>query len=390
MNYLSSLFILYKNNYRVVVLTLIFFTTLYTYLNLYQVPVYYIPDLAIFFFAIYALININQDISRLINISFILLIYYLCFSPARLDVEFDNKYYVTLKPLGYLCILYLTSKYSIRFPIRKSIYTLLILYPLMLVWSIFIHYMKEGSFLRRPYFIFENNFEIPLILACFVITSFIYKDKDFKVFLLVCLSVFLTGSRSGLIGFVLVALPHLFSLGKKKFIIGFSVFSFVVAYLIYVRGLPAFSFNSIDRVQTFKGMFAYFNNDVFTLLSYPFGVGVYSKIPIIYCNPTLGPWAEWFTGTFFNCDPLLLQAYFTRSIFQLGAYVTFYIPLAFFWEIKRRMTVGLSLLILAPTLAVSLSAGGFSNGLSFISIMICLLAYRQNQEGNDVINYYHQ
>jgi len=389
MSYFDNLFILYRKNYGVVALLLIFFITLYTFLNLYQVPVYYLPDLVVFFFAIYALININQDVSKLINISFILLVYYLCFSPARLDIEFDNRYYVTLKPLGYLCILYLTSKFHIRFPLRRYIYSFIILYPIMLFWSIFIHYIKEGSFLNRPYFIFENNFEIPLVLTCFVITSFIYKDKDFRIFLLVCLSVFLTGSRSGLIGFVLVALPHLFSLGKRKFILGFAVFSFVVAYLIHVRGLPAFSLNSIDRIQTFKGMFAFFNNDVITMLSYPFGVGVYSKIPLIYCNPNLGPWAEWFTGTFFNCDPLLLQAYFTRSLFQLGAYVTFYIPIAFFLELKRRMTVGLSLLVLAPTLAVSLSAGGFSNGLSFISLILCLLVYRQYQEGNDVVNYYH-
>lgn len=390
MNYLNSLIVEYRKNYKIVILLLVFFIGLYTYLNLNQVPVYYLPDLLIFFFAIYAIIHINQDVSKLINVSFILLIYYLCFSPARLDIEFDNRYYVTLKPLLYLCLLYLISKFFLKFPLKKFIYSLIILYPVMLCWSIFIHYLNFGSFLTRPYFIFENNFEIPLILTCFVIISFIYKDKDFKVFFLVCLAIFLTGSRSGLIGFVLVALPHLFSLGKRKFLIGLLFFIFVVAYLIYIRGLPAFSFNSIDRVQTFKGMFAYFNNEMLVLLGYPFGVGVYEKIPLIYCSPTLGPWAEWFTGTFFNCDPLLLQAYFTRSFFQLGVYTTFFIPIAFFWELKRRMNASLAFLTLAPTIAVSLSAGGFSNGLSFISFMICLLVYRQHTEDFNVINYHYK
>jgi hypothetical protein len=252
------------------------------------------------------------------------------------------------------------------------------------------YYFYNGGLLTRPYFIFENNFEIPVILACFCITSFIYKDKDIRLFALASLAVFMTGSRSGLIGFVLVAIPHLFSLGRRKFFVGILIFLIVVTYLIYLRGIPAFSWNSIDRVQTLKGMFAYFNNDYLELLSYPFGLDIYEKIPLFHCAP-LGPWAEWFTGSFFNCDPLLFQSYFTRSLFQLGVYVTLYIPMAFFFELKHRMNAGLAAIALFPVLAVSLSAGGFSNGLSFISIMLFLIAFEQQTSlSKHVIHHHHQ
>lgn len=389
MNYLNSLLMHYKVNYKSTLLFILSCIIIYTILNTYQVPVYYIPDIAILLFFIYAFININQTISFGILIPIFLLIYFVCFSPSKLDIEFENKFYVTLKPLIYLIIIYLISGIKLKINIRPFIYSLLLIYPLVLLWSMFLYYLNGYGLLTRPYFIFENNFEIPVILACFCIISFIYKDKDIRIFALASLAVFMTGSRSGLIGFVLVAIPHLFSLGRRKFFAGILIFLIVVSYLIYLRGIPAFSWNSIDRVQTLKGMFAYFHNDYLELLSYPFGLGIYAKIPLFFCT-SLGPWAEWFTGSFYNCDPLLFQSYFTRSFFQLGVYVTLYIPLAFFFELKHRMNWGLAVIALFPVLAVSLSAGGFSNGLSFISIMLFLIAYGQQSSLNKhVIDHHH-
>lgn len=379
MNYLDSLISDYKKNPKIPLIFVFCSAILYTFLNVYQLPVFFIPDILIFIFSIWAIININQRLSKLFIISLCLIIYFLSFSPEKLDIEFNNKFYITIKPLIYLLLLYFISDIKIEFNIKKITYSILILYPLMLIWSITFYYFNNGgTFLTRPYFIFENNFEIPLILSCFIIVAFIYRDKDIRIFFLVSLAVFLTGSRSGLIGFGLVAIPYLLSIGKKGFIFTFSLFLIVVGYLVYVRGLSAFNFSSIDRIQTLRGMFAYFNNDFWEILKHPFGVGIYKKIPIFFCAP-LGPWAEWFTGSFFNCDPLLFQSYFTRSIFQLGIYVTFFVPFAFYWELRRVMGAVLPLLILAPVIAVSLSAGGFSNGLSFIGIIFCLLAYNQTK-----------
>jgi hypothetical protein len=389
MNYLNSLLMYYKGNYKGVLAFISLCILLYTVLNTYQVPVYYIPDIVIFLFFIYAFININQTISFGILIPIFLLIYFICFSPDKLDIEFNNKFYVTLKPLIYLIIIYLVSAIKLKINVKPFVYSLLFLYPIILLWSMFLYYLNGYGLLTRPYFIFENNFEIPVILACFCITSFIYKDKDIRLFALASLAVLMTGSRSGLIGFVLVAIPHLFSLGRRKFFVGMLIFSIVVGYLIYLRGIPAFSWNSIDRVQTLKGMFAYFHNDYFELLSYPLGLGIYAKIPLFFCT-SLGPWAEWFTGSFFNCDPLLFQSYFTRSFFQLGVYVTLYIPVAFFLELRHRMNFGLAAIAIFPVLAVSLSAGGFSNGLSFISMMLFLIAYEQQSfSSKHVIHHHH-
>jgi hypothetical protein len=90
-------------------------------------------------------------------------------------------------------------------------------------------------------------------------------------------------------------------------------------------------------------------------------------------------YAEWVTGNFYNCDPIMLQSFLARGLFQYGIYVVLFIAFAFFWELRKRMGTYLALLTVSPIVCASFSVGGFSNGLAFGGLLLCLLAYQQSQ-----------
>lgn len=338
--------------------------------------VFFIPDLIILVFTFWAVLNIKQDVSINFFLAFFLIIYFYCFSPPRLDLEFNNNYLVPLKPFFYLAILSISSKAYCSLDIRKFSRWVIYLYPVYLVYLIGYKYIVLSQFEQRPNFIFENNFEVPFLLSCFICLAFIYKEKVFNLFILVSLSIFLTGSRSGLIAYLIVAIAYILTLSRKALLFGVLIIGGVLAYVLVVRGIPALNVSSVDRVQTFNGLFSFYNFSIFEMLKLPVGFGIYQKVPPSVCTP-LEPFAEWVTGNFYNCDPIMLQSFFTRGIYQYGVYVLLFIPVAFYWEVKKRVGWYLAAIILAPILCASLSVGGFSNGLAFGGVILTMLAYQQ-------------
>jgi hypothetical protein len=339
-----------------------------------------IPDVAIVIFSVWALIHLRQDVSRLIFVSALLLVYFLCFSPDKFDIEFDNRYFTVIKPFIYLIILYLVSATKIRLNLKPFVYGWVILYPLLLIWYMAMWWWTNGVFMPRPNFMIENNFEIPPLLYCFIVIAFIYRDKDLRIFLLVAIGVLLTGSRSGLAILMVVSVFYLFSLERKKILWVLAAVCAVVAYMVYLRGgisyLDPAKGNPIDRIQIFLRIYAFYDNSFIEILKYPLGVGIYQKIPPAICNQFEG-YADWFTGNFYNCDPLMLQSFVARALYQFGFYVLVFIPLAYFIELRRRMGAYLAIVALIPIVGAAFSVGGFSNGLAFGSLLICLLAYQQ-------------
>jgi hypothetical protein len=339
-----------------------------------------LPDIAILLFAVWALIHMRQDVSPILWIIFALLGYFFFFSPERLDIQFDNRYVTVLKPFIYLIILYLFSATQVRFNFRPVVYGAIVAYPVLLVWHVLMWWYQHGFFLTRPNFIIENNFEIPPLLYCFIVIAFIYRDKDLRVFILLAVGVLLTGSRSGLVALMAVSIFYIASLGWKKMLWAAGAAICALAYIVYLRtsvAVPeAHAINPIDRIQTFLRIYTFYNNSFWEILQYPLGVGIYEKIPYAICNQ-FEEYADWFTGNYFNCDPLMLQSFVARALYQFGIYVLVFIPLAFYWELRRRMGWFLGFIALVPMLAASFSVGGFSNGLAFGSLLLCLLAYQQ-------------
>ena len=76
----------------------------------------------------------------------------------------------------------------------------------------------------------------------------------------------------------------------------------------------------------------------------------------------------------------MLQAFYTRALFEYGIYVTLLIPVIFFLVVKKETGWQLALIILTPITCVATSVGGFSNGLAFWGILICVFAVVQREE----------
>lgn len=376
-----------KSRYFAIILGLMALTALCFF---YTVPVFYWADLALLFFTIWAVLNIQQTVSKGFWIALLLLIYFLCFSPPAPDIDFTNKYLIPLKPFFYILILYLISAKKVSLDLRPVVYGVLFFYPLMIFWDIGLFFYRDNFYQTRPNFITENNFEIPIYLSAFVIAAFIYKDRDIKLFFLTALTILLAGSRSGVISFMLIAGIYIFSSGlswKKLFIAGCSTVG-VILYIIATR-VQSFQMNSFDRVQSFNSLFNFYNNSFLDILKVPLGYGIYAKAPYGVCI-SFDKFAEWFTGNPYNCDPIMLQAFFTRGIYQYGVYVLAYIPLAFFFELKSRMGTQIAFLTIIPIFTAALSVGGFSNGFAFWGVIFCLLAYRQIHDSSVPLNAVHR
>ena len=74
------------------VIILLLFGFIYQTLALeFRPQVFFIPDLIILVFTFWAVLNIKQDVSINFFLAFFLIIYFYCFSPPRLDLEFNNN-----------------------------------------------------------------------------------------------------------------------------------------------------------------------------------------------------------------------------------------------------------------------------------------------------------
>jgi len=344
-------------------------------------PVFFLPDAILFIVGIWGLLYLRQDISAPIWLSAVLLVYFLCFSRPHLDIEFDNRYLTSIKPFIYLIILYVVSACKMPWDLKPLVYGTVVAYPLLLLCNIGLWWWRDGFFMNRPNYIFENNFEVPWLLSCFIVIAFIYRNRDFRVYLLTAIGVLLTGSRSGLASFLVASLFYLATLGWKKLGVALLPIAAALAYMIFIRGSSSFNaldINKIDRLQTFLGIFAFYDFNIMEVLRYPLGVGLYQKIPLDICNKIEG-YADWFTGNYFNCDPLMLQSFVARALYQFGIYVLLFIPLAYFFELRKRMGAYLSCVVLIPMVCASFSVGGFSNGIAFGGLLLCLFAFQQNK-----------
>lgn len=343
-------------------------------------PVYFIPDLVLVVYLIYKFRDFDQSVSPLFFVGLALLLGYYFLSPTPPDTSFPNNYIVTLKPFIYICILALYSQNVPQVNLIKWIRIFLIVYPLILGWNLFLVHLNENAnigqlMMTRPFFIFENNFEITFYLNCFIIVFFIYGERRLLDFLLLVITIILAGSRSGLLSFAVVCCFYFLSVGWRYKIMVSVLAAAAATYIGKGRNISA-PLGTIDRVQSFQAIFHHYGDSFMEVLKEPFGFGVYQKVPGYICT-RLPDFAEWFTGNSHNCDPLMLQAFYSRSLYQLGIYVTLLIPILFFLLVKRETGWKIAILILTPITCVATSVGGFSNGLAFWGVLLSVYAYQQ-------------
>lgn len=351
-----------------------------------SIPVFFIPDALLLAYLVYKFKDLNQDVSPLFFAGVMLFFGYYLFSPEPTDIEYQNKFIVTLKPFIYICILALYSRNAPIKSLHAFIKGVVVFYPFLLVWNIILFYIKHRRPLNvlvqesRPFFIFENNFEITFYITCFITLVFIYKDKSLKNYFYLCLVILLANSRSGLLSFIVISPFYFWFLEAKKRWIALSVAAIAAGFVGVSRSITQISGN-VDRLQTLNLMWSTYDGSFLELLSYPFGHGIYAKLPTYLCIK-LPDFAEWFVGNSNNCDPIMLQAFYTRGLFQFGFYVTLLIPIMFFLLVRRETGTKLAMLIVAPMACVATSVGGFSNGLAFLGVLLCVYAYVQVHHPN--------
>lgn len=343
--------------------------------------VFFIPDALLLAYLIYKFKDLNQDVSPLFFVGAVLLFGYYLLSPEPSDLDFQNKFLVTLKPFLYICILAVYSRNAPFTSLYGFVKGVVVLYPFLLIWNIVLYYIKHRPPITRvvqesrPFFMFENNFEITFYISCFIALVFIYKDKSLKNYFYLSLVILLANSRSGLLSFAAISPFYFWSLDSKKRWIALGAAAIAAGYVGVSRNITQISGN-VDRLQTFSLFWQSYDSSFKELLSFPFGRGIYEKVPTFLCVK-LPEFAEWFVGNANNCDPLLLQAFYTRSLFQFGFYVTLLIPVIFFLLIKKETGAKIGLLIIVPIACVATSVGGYSNGLAFLGVLLCVYAYVQ-------------
>lgn len=343
--------------------------------------VFFIPDALLLAYLIYKFKDLNQDVSPLFFVGAALFFGYYLLSPEPSDLDFQNKFLVTLKPFLYICILAIYSHNAPFTSLYGFIKGVVVFYPFLLIWNIVLYYIKHRPPIARvvqesrPFFMFENNFEITFYISCFIALVFIYKDKSLKNYFYLSLVILLANSRSGLLSFAAISPFYFWSLDTKKRWIALGAAAIAAGYVGVSRNITQIAGN-VDRLQTFSLFWQSYDSSFTGLLSFPFGRGIYEKVPTFLCVK-LPEFAEWFVGNANNCDPLLLQAFYTRSLFQFGFYVTLLIPVIFFLLIKKETGAKIGFLIITPIACVATSVGGFSNGLAFLGILICVYAYVQ-------------
>lgn len=353
---------------------------IHTGIFFYHPPVFFLPDLVLLLYLIYQFRDLNQEVSPVFWVGLMLFLGYYFLSPIPPDTQYQNNFIVVLKPFIYICILSLYSANVPRINIAKWMRLFLYLYPIILLWDLFLVYLKEHANLGqlmmiRPYFIFENNFEITLYLNCFIVLFFIVKERKWFDFILLAAVIALSGSRSGLLSFAGVCLFYFFTVSWRQKLIATLLALLAAAYIGKGRNINA-PVSTIDRVQSLQAILTHYDFSWTEILAKPFGFGIYEKVPGYICS-RLPDFAEWFTGNSHNCDPLMLQAFYTRALFQFGIYVTLLIPIMFFLLIKKETGWRLAILILTPITCVATSVGGFSNGLAFWGLLLSVFAYLQ-------------
>ena len=364
-------------------LVLIACCALHSFIFLKSITVFYLPDLALIVYLAYKFKDLNQEVSPIFFIGLGLLAGFFLLSPEPPQTEFPNNYIVTLKPFVYICILAVYSRNPPQIDLTKWVKMFLVIYPLVLLWNLYLVRLQENAGLeqlmsRRPYVIFENNFEITFYLNCFTIVFFILGERRLRDFMLLVAVIILAGSRSGLLSFAFICVFYFLAVGWRQRLAGVGMALLAALYIGKGSNISA-PVNTIDRVQSLSAILSHYNFSFIEILKEPFGYGIYAKVPGYVCAK-LPDFAEWFTGNSNNCDPLMLQAFYTRAMFQFGIYVTLLVPILYFLIVKKEMGWRLAIITLTPMACVATSVGGFSNGLAFWGVLISIYVYLQHTD----------
>ena len=333
-----------------------------------------------FYLIVFFLFNFKLDKSDYklyissIFVIFLILFRYLIFIP-----KWDSTYFFISLKLLIFFLLFISTKPEINVDKIKLLEKLKMLFIVscLLIISDKIYAIISGGvifgLLYRPRLIGEINFDIVLIIQVWLLLKLYYpkyrKTYGFLLFFVVIISL----SRAGIIGYAMTYFLYIQTKNKSfnftylvRNILLIISGSALILLIYYIRD-PALSFAYIDRIQLLTSLAnSYTDDSWFNLL---FGHGLLVPVPDSICVP-FSMFALSTTGDADNCNPVILLSYFLRCTFEYGLLITFLIPFYYFKLLTKTVNNVTALALVMPTIAVSLSVGGFYNSLAIITLVM--------------------
>ena len=333
-----------------------------------------------FYLIVFFLFNFKLDKSDYklyissIFVIFLILFRYLIFIP-----KWDSTYFFISLKLLIFFLLFISTKPEINVDKIKLLEKLKMLFIVscLLIISDKIYAIISGGvifgLLYRPRLIGEINFDIVLIIQVWLLLKLYYpkyrKTYGFLLFFVVIISL----SRAGIIGYAMTYFLYIQTKNKSfnftyliRNILLIISGSALILLIYYIRD-PALSFAYIDRIQLLTSLAnSYTDDSWFNLL---FGHGLLVPVPDSICIP-FSIYALSTTGDADNCNPVILLSYFLRCTFEYGLLITFLIPFYYFKLLTKTVNNVTALALVMPTIAVSLSVGGFYNSLAIITLVM--------------------
>lgn len=232
---------------------------------------------------------------------------------------------------------------------------------------------------ERPGLLLENNFELALFagLAGVLYNHISGRQRFWMIVVLGCV-VALSGSRSGAVAFVILALFAATQLNKAnvfvRYVVGIAIVGLgVAAYWVFEQRAAAVT--RVDRLN-FLDVFLGETHD-WTLLTWIFGTTPITELSYGACMRLSYYQVLWSSTGDGSCYSVILHAFLMRVIFDaglIGLAIAVFVP----WYLMRRAGVatGLTVALVAIGLANAFSVSGINNPYVALPMLLAILTAR--------------
>ncbi|MAQ64543.1 hypothetical protein CL647_00800 [bacterium] len=286
-------------------------------------------------------------------------------------------YFIAYKFFVYLIFLgFSVKKKFFEYKFTKKLFQVLLFF-FFLKYSISI--LMGLNF--RPLLFAENNFELFLILLIYIAvyrynTPYLNKLHGIILFLIIAMS----GSRSALLGLLLMIIILNFSKTNKRFIfkifivlISISVIGFILSIRLDDRGL--------EGVDRFYFLLAFLNDtSQWNVLTWFTGSSPLTPLSPESCK-SLSHWQGLFSKSGDgSCYSVILHSFVMRLIYDHGIFGLFFLLLFLYIALKEsNYKFNLILIVIGLIMVQSLSVSGMNNPYITLGLLFVLTTYKGDE-----------
>lgn len=231
----------------------------------------------------------------------------------------------------------------------------------------------------RPNLFVENNFEIIFLIILQITSELIFNFKCKKYSIMVCLTVFLSMSISGVASYLFYLFYKNLFFNKKYFLsIMTVIISFILVSILFsfrYNNLDYSDYSSIDRIMFFNIFLDELSNDYFWSLL----IGKDFMTPLSYQNAVH---LEFYSRLFSNIDihlvySVIFHALNLRLIYDFGLLGVLFVYLAIFEILKSAgADCKISVLICSILFLSGFSVSSLNSSIIMLGFIILLLSIK--------------